>query len=91
METRNSLTKALQQMGFAKAVSKKENETVAVNPLIFDSSPPFRAHGLWFEVELAPGEEKILSYYKFMLSNWTTKEELISSAVNAIKQTDNPS
>ena len=28
METRNSLTKALQQMGFAKAVSKKENETV---------------------------------------------------------------
>lgn len=29
METRNSLTKALQQMGFAKAVSKKENETVA--------------------------------------------------------------
>ena len=30
METRNSLTKALQQMGFAKAVSKKENETVAI-------------------------------------------------------------
>lgn len=29
METRNSLTKALQQMEFAKAVSKKENETVA--------------------------------------------------------------
>ena len=29
METHNSLTKALQQMGFAKAVSKKENETVA--------------------------------------------------------------
>lgn len=29
MEIRNSLTKALQQMGFAKAVSKKENETVA--------------------------------------------------------------
>ena len=29
METRNSLTKALQQMGFAKAVSKKENGTVA--------------------------------------------------------------
>lgn len=29
METRNSLTKALQQMGFAKAVSKKKNETVA--------------------------------------------------------------
>lgn len=29
METRNSLTKAFQQMGFAKAVSKKENETVA--------------------------------------------------------------
>ena len=29
METRNSLTKALQQMGFAKTVSKKENETVA--------------------------------------------------------------
>ena len=29
METRNSLTKALQQMGFAKAVSKKEYETVA--------------------------------------------------------------
>lgn len=29
METRNSLTKALQQMGFAKAVSKKENKTVA--------------------------------------------------------------
>ena len=29
METRNSLTKGLQQMGFAKAVSKKENETVA--------------------------------------------------------------
>ena len=29
METRNSLTTALQQMGFAKAVSKKENETVA--------------------------------------------------------------
>lgn len=29
METRNSLTKALQQIGFAKAVSKKENETVA--------------------------------------------------------------
>jgi hypothetical protein len=29
METRNSLTKALQQMGFAKAVSRKENETVA--------------------------------------------------------------
>ena len=29
METRNSLTKALQQMGFAKAVSRKQNETVA--------------------------------------------------------------
>lgn len=29
LETRNSLTKAFQQMGFAKAVSKKENETVA--------------------------------------------------------------
>ena len=29
METRNSLTKALQQMGFANAVSKKENGTVA--------------------------------------------------------------
>ena len=29
MKTRNSLTKALQQMRFAKAVSKKENETVA--------------------------------------------------------------
>ena len=29
METRNSLTKALQQMGFPKAVSKKKNETVA--------------------------------------------------------------
>lgn len=29
METRNSLTKALQQMGFAKAVSKTKNETVA--------------------------------------------------------------
>lgn len=29
METRNSLTKAFQQMGFAKAVSKKQNETVA--------------------------------------------------------------
>ena len=29
MKTRNSLTKALQQMGFAKAVSKKENETAA--------------------------------------------------------------
>lgn len=29
MKTRNSLTKALQQMGFAKAISKKENETVA--------------------------------------------------------------
>ncbi len=29
MKTRNSLTKAFQQMGFAKAVSKKQNETVA--------------------------------------------------------------
>ena len=29
METRNSLTQALPQMGFAKAVSKKEHETVA--------------------------------------------------------------
>ena len=29
METRNSLTKAFQQMGFAKAVSRKRNETVA--------------------------------------------------------------
>ena len=29
METRNSLTKALQEMGFAKAVSRKQNETVA--------------------------------------------------------------
>ena len=29
LETRNSLTKALQQMGFPKAVSKKKNETVA--------------------------------------------------------------
>lgn len=29
MKTRNSLTKALQQMGFAKAVSRKQNETVA--------------------------------------------------------------
>ena len=29
LETRNSLTKAFQQMGFAKAVSKKQNETVA--------------------------------------------------------------
>ena len=28
METRNSLTKAFQQMGFAKAVSRKQNETV---------------------------------------------------------------
>lgn len=31
MKTRNSLTKALQQMGFAKAVSKKENETLHGN------------------------------------------------------------
>ncbi len=29
LETRNSLTKAFQQMGFAKAVSRKQNETVA--------------------------------------------------------------
>ena len=29
MEIRNSLTKAFQQMGFAKAVSRKQNETVA--------------------------------------------------------------
>lgn len=29
METRNSLTKAFQRMGFAKAVSHKQNETVA--------------------------------------------------------------
>ena len=29
METRNSLTKALQQMGFDKAKSRNENETVA--------------------------------------------------------------
>ena len=29
MKTRNSLTKAFQQMGFAKAVSRKQNETVA--------------------------------------------------------------
>ena len=29
METRNNLTKAFQQMGFAKAVSRKQNETVA--------------------------------------------------------------
>ena len=29
METRNSLTKAFQQMGFAKAVNRKQNETVA--------------------------------------------------------------
>ncbi len=29
METRNSLTKALQEMGFAKAVSRRQNETVA--------------------------------------------------------------
>ena len=29
LETRNSLAKAFQQMGFAKAVSKKQNETVA--------------------------------------------------------------
>ena len=29
METQNSLTKAFQQMGFAKAVSRKQNETVA--------------------------------------------------------------
>ena len=29
LKTRNSLTKAFQEMGFAKAVSKKENETVA--------------------------------------------------------------
>lgn len=29
MKTRNSLTKAFQQMGFAKAVSRKKNETVA--------------------------------------------------------------
>lgn len=29
METRNSLTKVFQQMGFAKAVSRKQNETVA--------------------------------------------------------------
>lgn len=29
LETRNSLTKAFQQMGFAKAISKKQNETVA--------------------------------------------------------------
>ena len=29
MRTRNSLTKAFQQMGFAKAVSRKQNETVA--------------------------------------------------------------
>lgn len=29
METRNSLTKAFQQMEFAKAVSRKQNETVA--------------------------------------------------------------
>lgn len=29
MKTRNSLTKAFYQMGFAKAVSRKQNETVA--------------------------------------------------------------
>lgn len=29
LKTRNSLTKAFQEMGFARAVSKKENETVA--------------------------------------------------------------
>ena len=29
METRNSMTKAFQQMGFAKAVNRKQNETVA--------------------------------------------------------------
>ena len=29
IETRNSLTKAFQQMGFAKAVSRKQNETVS--------------------------------------------------------------
>lgn len=29
LETRNSLTKAFQQMGFSKAVSRKQNETVA--------------------------------------------------------------
>ncbi len=29
LETRNSLTKAFQEMGFAKAVSKKQNETMA--------------------------------------------------------------
>ena len=29
MKTRNSLTKAFQQMGFVKAVSRKQNETVA--------------------------------------------------------------
>ena len=29
MKTRNSLTKAFQQMGFAKAVSRKQNETIA--------------------------------------------------------------
>jgi hypothetical protein len=44
METRNSLTKALQQMGFAKAVSKKENETVAAtSPLSYPTLPCFRS------------------------------------------------
>lgn len=51
-----------------------------------NSFSPHRNHGISFDLELAPGQEKSFYYYKVFLSKWENERELILMANQVIKK-----
>ena len=86
MKTRNSLTKAFQQMGFAKAVSRKQNETVAWQEREREYLTELcREQGIEIEVLGVQRDNLSLSEYKVAMRE---VEELEQQAVVLDKRND---
>ncbi len=73
MKTRNSLTKAFQQMGFARAVSRKQNQTVAWQERVREYLTELcREQGIEIEV-IGVKRDNLTLFIKQQSVNWNNK------------------
>ena len=89
MRTRNSLTKAFQQMGFAKAVSRKQNETVAWQEREREYLTELcREQGIEIEVHGVQRDDLSLPEYKAAMRELEELEQQAEALDKQIEETE---
>ena len=89
MKTRNSLTKAFQQMGFAKAVSRKQNETVAWQEREREYLTELcREQGIEIEVHGVQRDDLSLPEYKAAMRELEELEQQAEALDKQIEETE---